>query len=83
MAYVSMAFLSVERFAPLQGRPVTIYPCTDASFTTFPFFEDLAASVRKRYGMHITIASILEDHATDEQKERGIDILDFIMEQSS
>lgn len=80
MAYVSMAFLSIERFAPLQGRSVTIYPCTDASFTTFPFFEDLAASVRKRYGMHITVASILEDHATDEQKERGIDILDFIVE---
>ena len=83
MAYVSIAFLSVERFAPLQGHPVTIYPCTDASFTTFPFFEDLAASVRKRYGMHVTVASILEDYATDEQKERGIDILDFIMEQSS
>ena len=80
MAYASMSFLSVEFFAPLMGRTVTVYPPTDASFATFPFFDELATAVRKRYRMNITVATLLEDHATDEQKARGIDLLDFLRE---
>ena len=80
MAYVSLAWLNVEHFAPLQDCRVTLYPPTDASFTTFPFFEDLVDTVRKRYRMNIAVATVLENYATDEQKARGIDLLEFILE---
>ena len=80
MAYVSMAFLDVERFAPLLGHKVTLYPRTDPMSCNYSFFEDFAGSLRRRYGLQVTVASILEEHATDEQKERGIDILDFILD---
>ena len=83
MAYVSMTHLDPELFAPLQGRTVTLYPRTDPSYSTYPFFEDLAATVHERYRIHITVASILEDNATDAQKERCIDLLDFLLEDSS
>ena len=82
MAYASMSFLRVEYFAPLKGHSVTIYPPTDPSFFTFPFFETFAVAVRRRYGLRIAVASILEDRATNEQKARGIDLLDFIRENS-
>ena len=83
MAYVSVTHLDISLFAPLQSRNVTIYPCTDPTFSTYLFFDDLAATIREHYGIHITVASVLEDNATDSQKERCIDLLEFIMEDAS
>lgn len=80
MAYVSVMDLDIELFAPLQGHNVTIYPRTDPTFSTYLFFDDFAATVREHYDIHITVASILEDNATDTQKERCIDLLDFILD---
>lgn len=78
MAYATTAHLSPELFAPLQGHPVIIYPRTDPSLSTYLFFEDLAALVRQRYDIDISVDTTLEDHATDDQKERCIDLVDFI-----
>ena len=83
LAYVSIPHLDIDLFAPLQGRNVTIYPRTDPSFSTYLFFDDLAASIRKHYDIHTTVSSILEDNATDAQKERCIDLIDFILEDQS
>jgi len=80
MAYATVEHLDVALFAPLQGRTVTLYPNTDPSFSTYLFFHDLAESIRERYDIHINVASILEDHATEEQKSRCIDLLDFLRE---
>jgi hypothetical protein len=80
MAYATVEHLDVTLFAPLQGRTVTLYPNTDPSFSTYLFFHDLADGIRERYDIHINVASILEDHATEEQKSRCIDLLDFLRE---
>ena len=80
MAYATVEHLDVALFAPLQGRTVTLYPNTDPSFSTYLFFHDLADGIRERYDIHINVASILEDHATEEQKSRCIDLLDFLRE---
>lgn len=81
MAYATVEHLDVELFAPLQGRTVTIYPCTDPSCSTYLFFLDLAEAIRGRYDLYITVATILEDHATPAQKERCIDLLEFLLEE--
>lgn len=81
MAYATVEHLDVELFAPLQGRTVTIYPSTDPSCSTYLFFLDLAEAIRRRYDLHITVATILEDHATPAQKERCIDLLEFLLEE--
>ena len=78
MAYATVEHLEVELFAPLQGRTVTIYPATDPSGSTYLFFLDLAEAIRQRYDLHITVATILEDHASPEQKDRCIDLLGFL-----
>ena len=80
MAYATVEHLDVALFAPLKGRTVTLYPNTDPSFSTYLFFHDLADGIRERYDIHINVASILEDHATEEQKSRCIDLLDFLRE---
>ena len=46
----------------------------------FDFFLDLAEAVRQRYDIHISVASILEDLDTPPQKDRCIDLLDFLRE---
>ena len=77
MAYVSPMFLEPALFEPLRGRQVTIYPPTDLTYTAYPLVADFAAMLRRR-SLHVSVASLLEDHATDEQKARGIDLLEFI-----
>lgn len=78
MAYATTAHLCPELFVPLQGHTVTLFPRTDPTLSTYLFFEDLAALVRQRYGLDITVDTTLEDHATDAQKDRCIDLLDFL-----
>ena len=81
LAYVSATHLSPDLFAPLQGRTVVLYPRTDPSLSTYLFFNDLAALIRQQYpSINLTVDSILEEHATAEQKDRCIDLLDFLYE---
>ena len=81
MAYATLSNLTPELFAPLQGRTVTIYPRTDPSMSTYLFFCDYAELVRRSYPtIDLSIDSTLEDKATDEQKQRCIDLLGFLME---
>lgn len=81
MAYVSTTHLSYDLFVPLQGRNVTIYPRTDPYLSNYLFFDDFIASVLKGLDIHISVSSILEDYATDEQKSRCIDLVDFLLEE--
>ena len=80
MAYATTLHLSPDLFAPLEGRTVTLFPRTDPTLSTFLFFEDLVDVTRRQYDIDITVDSTLEDHATADQKDRCIDILDFILE---
>ena len=80
LAYATTPHLTPDLFAPLEGQSVTIYPRTDPTMSTFLFFEDLAAQTRPLYNLDLRIDNTLEDHATPDQKERCIDILDFLKE---
>ena len=83
MAYCTVPHLNIDLFAPLQGRTVTIYPCTDPCMSNILFFENLCDSVRKRYDITLSIDYTLEDYTTDDQKSRHIDLLDFLLESLS
>lgn len=80
LAYGTISHANPNKFTPLKGRRVTIYPRTDPNLSTYLFFLDLAAFTRQIYGLNLHIDSTLENHATAEQKQRCIDILDFILE---
>lgn len=83
MAYATIQHLTPALFAPLEGRTVTIYPRTDPTLSNYLFFEDLAVLVRKDYDIDLTVDSTLEDHASPSQKERCIDILEFLQDSLS
>lgn len=80
MAYVSISHQDIDLFAPLQGRNVTIYPRTDPSLSTYLFFDDFADSIRKHLDIHLSVSSLLELHASEDQKRRKIDLVDFLFE---
>ena len=83
MAYATTAHLTPDLFAPLQGQRVILFPRTDPTLSTYLFFEDLAALVRKHYALDITVDTTLEDHATPAQKDHCIDLLDFLFDRSA
>ena len=80
MAYATTAHLTPDLFAPLEGCTVTLYPRTDPTLSTYLFFEELADQTHRQYNLDITVDTTLEDHATDSQKERCIDILEFLQD---
>ena len=80
MAYVTTAHLRPELFAPLLGHKVVLFPRTDPTLSNFLFFKDLAAIVRQEYEIDISVDDTLEKRATSEQKERCIDLVDFLFQ---
>lgn len=80
MAYAVLPFLNTALFAPLQGRTVTIYPRANTDISYYLSFEEFAETVSHSYNIHITVDPILENHTTEEQKSRCIDLVDFLIE---
>ena len=80
LAYATTSHLVPDLFAPLEGHIVTIYPNTDPTLSTYLFFQDLVTLTQQQYDLDITISPLLEDNATPTQKERNIDLLDFLKE---
>ena len=82
MAYSYPSNFTVDKLAHLQGCVVSIYPHTDPTGCTYVSFLELADQARRLYDIDLSVVSLLEEHASEEQKERCIDILDFITESS-
>lgn len=80
LAYATTSHLVPDLFAPLEGHIVTIYPRTDPTLSTYLFFQDLVTLTLQRYDLDITVSPLLEDNATPTQKERNIDLLDYLKE---
>lgn len=83
LAYAYPANMTPQLLEPLQGRTVTIYPRTDPLMDSYVSFLEFADGVRRLYDIDLVIDDILEQHATAAQKERQIDLLDFILESTS
>jgi len=62
----------------LRGREATLFPSTDETMDNYLSWCELADEAQRKYGLHITVSDILEQHATAEQRERKIDIADYI-----
>lgn len=80
MAYATTSHFSPDLFSPLEGHIVTIYPRTDPTLSNYLFFQDLITLTLQKYDLDITIDTTLEDNATPDQKERCIDLLDYLKE---
>ena len=81
LAYAYPANCTIDQFAPLRGCKVTLYPRADSCADYYVSFLELADQVRHVYpDSDITVSAFLEDHASETQKARNIDLVDFLFE---
>ena len=80
LAYVNQ-YLFLDRFEPLQGRTVTLFPRA-ATYSDYYWsaceLADQVSSFYKTIDIHVS--TFLEDHATESQKSHNIDLVDFLFD---
>ena len=78
MATGYLANLNERLFLPLKGHHVVCFPATDPTGDTYLLWLSVAKEARK-YGIDISVSRLLEDRASREQKEQGIDLGAFLL----
>ena len=78
LASCNLVNLTVENLAALHGHRVTLFPPTDPTMSTYVSWLEIADQAHRQLGLDISVSSILEDHATADQKEARIDLVDFL-----
>ena len=75
--------LQVDKFRPLRGRMVILFPDTDSDGTAFRRWYDIAQEVMAspfwEGSPPIRVSPILELHATPAQKSAKIDLIEFLL----
>ena len=71
-----------ELLAPLVDYKVVIFPDTDSTGDTYRQWSQVATEAQRLYKFHhpLRISRLLEDHASPEQKQRKIDLVDYLYE---
>ncbi len=73
-----------DKFRPLRGHRVIMFPDTDPDGIAYKRWYDAAQFVMQQpfweNSPPIYVSSLLEIHATPEQKQRKIDLVDFLFE---
>lgn len=76
--------LQPEKFLPLQDYHVILFPDTDPDLKAYTVWYQAAQKAMKSFlwprHNQIIVSDFLECHATDDQKRRKIDLVDYILE---
>lgn len=72
----SKSWLNAKRLEQLSDRQIILYPDADG----FELWTDKAKEAR-RSGLCVKVSSLIEKHATSEQKANGYDLADYLIEQ--
>ena len=82
LACGGLQMFSPEMLAPLVDYKVVIFPDTDPTGDTYRRWADIALQASKLYQFRypLRISRLLEDHASPDQKQRKIDLVDFLFE---
>ena len=73
-------YFTIDLLKPLKGCKIKVFPHTDPTMSNYINWLDLTDMARKAYNLDISVSFYLEDHTTESQKSRSIDILEFIYE---
>lgn len=79
LASGGLSCLSVDMLRPLAGHNVTIFPDTDIGGDAYRCWSRIASDATERLGCPFRVSDVLERYASPEQKQRKIDIADFIL----
>lgn len=80
LASVSLSMLSVKKMRVLKGRKVVLIPDTSKDSNAFEIWQNVAAEAEKLYQTTFTVNRFLEDNVTEDQKSKGYDIGDYIID---
>ena len=82
LACGGLQMLSAEMLQPLVDFKVVIFPDTDLTGDTYQRWHAIAQEAQKRFAFRypLRVSRLLEAHASTEQKQRKIDIADFLFE---
>ena len=78
MASVYPMNLNVRTLQPLCGRRVVLFPPTDETGETFLAWVEVADQARRVLHLDVSVSTVLEERATEEQKRRKIDLIGFL-----
>ena len=78
MAAGGLSALSAEKLRPLRDHKVVLFPDTDPDGTTYACWKAIAGEASRSFLSPIYVSPLLERHATPEQKEAKIDIVDLL-----
>ena len=78
MASVYPMNLNVRTLKPLCGRRVELFPPTDETGETFLAWVEVADQARRVLHLDISVCTVLEERATEEQKRRKIDLVEYL-----
>ena len=80
LAVPASVSFTVDMLEPLRHRKVIVYPSTDDTMSNYVAWLELADMARSLYHLDISVSRLLEDRATEEQKQRKIDLVGFLFE---
>lgn len=84
LAAGGMGEVQADKFRPLRGHKVVLFPDTDPDGTAFSHWFKAAQEVMQspfwKESPPIRVSAFLEQHATPDQKRRKIDLVDFLKE---
>ena len=83
LAWVYTSNLTIEKFEPLKGHRVVVYPRASEAKEDFTFCCEIASLARQIYHLDITVSDVLETQASPSQKAKRIDLVDFLFEGSA
>ena len=76
--------VQVDKFRPLRGHKVIMFPDTDPEGVAYKRWHEAAERVMQQPFWEdsppIRVSTVLEQHASPEQKARKIDLVDFLFE---
>ncbi|GAB3949537.1 hypothetical protein GCM10028805_25940 [Spirosoma harenae] len=80
MAVIGRSYLNAERLAPLKGRSVILFPDLSINGRDYAYWKGKADGLRQQ-GFNVIISDWLEKLATDEERKKGFDLADYLLEQ--
>ena len=80
LAVGALSYLNAERLAPLRGRRIELFPDLSKDGSAFDRWNRIAGELLAQ-GYQITVSTYLEDNATHQEREQGLDLADFLLEQ--
>ena len=70
--------LNVRTLQPLCGRRVVLCPPTDETGETYLAWLEVADQARRMLHLDVSVSTVLEERATEEQKRRKIDLVEYL-----